>query len=65
MQELQGRVESLQCENDQLLAQVEKSCELGRDEQDGNRAEHPFARHKGKEPIIPDDVDAQQMMNNF
>ena len=58
MQELQGRAKLLQSENDQLLAQVEKSRELGRDVQDGDRVEHPITRNKGKEPLIPDDVDA-------
>ena len=58
MQELQGRVERLQRKNDQLGAQVEKSRELGRDVQDGNRAKYPIAHNKGKEPIIPDNVDA-------
>ena len=58
MQELQGRAECLQCENDQLQAQVEKSYELGRYVQDDDRVEHPIARNKGKEPIIPDVVDA-------
>ena len=55
---MQGRDEHLQRENDQLRAQVEKSCELGRDVQDGDHAEQPSALNKGKEPIIPDDVDA-------
>ena len=58
IQDLQGSVELLQHKNDQLRAQVEKSRELGRDVQDGDRAKHPIARNKGKEPIIPDDVDA-------
>ena len=48
MQELRGHVERLQCENDQLRAQVEKSRELGRDVRDDDRAEQPIARNKGK-----------------
>ena len=58
MQELQGRVERLQHKNDQKRAQIEKSRELGRDVQDGNRSKYPIAHNKGKEPIIPDNVDA-------
>ena len=58
MKELQGHAECLQRENDHLPALVEKSRELGRDVQDGDRAEHIIAHNKEKEPIIPDDVDA-------
>ena len=58
MQELQDRAERLQRKNDQLRAQVEKSRERGRDVQDGDRAEHPIARNKGKEPVIPYNVNA-------
>ena len=36
---------------------IEKSRDLGKDVRDSGRAVHPFARNKGKEPIIPDDVD--------
>ena len=54
MQQLQARAESLQRENDQLQSQVEKSLELGKDVQDGNRAKHPVVRNKGKEPIVSD-----------
>ena len=57
MKELQGQAESLQCENDQLQAQIEKSCDLGKDVQDNGRTAHPIARNKGKEPIVLDDVD--------
>ena len=55
MQELQARAERLQRENDQLRAQLEKSCELGNDVRDGDRVEHPIARNKGKEPITYSD----------
>ena len=48
MQQLQGRAELLQRENDQFKAQVEKIHELGRDVQDGDCPEHPIARNKGK-----------------
>ena len=35
-----------------------KRCDLGeRDVQDSGQARHPTARDKGKEPIVPDDVD--------
>ena len=54
MQELQARIERLQCENDQLQSQVEKSLELGKVVQDGDRAKHPVVRNKGKKPIIFD-----------
>ena len=58
MQELQARTECLQRENDQLRAQVEKILELGRDVRDENRAEHPIACNKGKEPITSGEGDA-------
>ena len=58
MQELQAHVERLQRENDQLRALVDKSRDLGKDVQDGDRAEHPIACNKGKEPIIFGDSDA-------
>ena len=33
-------------------------CDLGeRDVQDSDQVRHPTARDKGKEPVIPDDVD--------
>ena len=57
MKELQGHAERLQGENDQLRAQIEKSRDLGKDVRDSGRAVHPIARNRGKEPIIPDDVD--------
>ena len=57
MKELQGHVERLQHENDQLRAQIEKSRDLGKDVQDNGRAMHPIARNRGKEPVIPDNVD--------
>ena len=57
MKELQGHVERLQWENDQLRAQIEKSRNLGKDVRDNGRAVHPIASNKGKEPIIPDNVD--------
>ena len=44
-------------ENDQLRAQIEKSRDLGKYVRDGGRAAHPITHNKGKEPIIPDDVD--------
>ena len=52
MQELQVRDERLQRDNDQLRAQVEESCDLGKDVRDDDRVEYPIARNKGKEPII-------------
>ena len=58
MKELQDHAEHLQHENDCLLAQVEKRRYLGKkDVQDSGQARHPTARDKGKEPIVPDDVD--------
>ena len=57
MKELQGHVERLQRENDQLLAQIEKNCNLGKDVRDSVRVMHPISCNRGKEPIIPDDVD--------
>ena len=57
MKELQGHAERLQQENDQLWAQIEKSCDLGKEVRDSGRAAHPITRNKGKEPIILDDVD--------
>ena len=42
----------MQCENDQLWAQVEKSRDLGKDVRDGDRDEYPIARNKGKESIV-------------
>ena len=58
MKELQDRTEHLQCENNRLLAQVEKRHDLGEKEvQDSDQARHRTARDKGKELIIPGDVD--------
>ena len=58
MRELQDRVEHPQRENDHLQAQVEKMHNLGeRDVQDNGQARQPAARDKGKEPIVPGDVD--------
>ena len=58
MKELKDRAEHLQHENDRLRAQVEKKHDLGeRDVQDNGLARHLTAHDKGKEPIIPKDVD--------
>ena len=58
MRELQNRVKHLQPENYRLRAQVEKKHDLGeRDGQDSGQARHPTAPNKGKEPIVPNDVD--------
>ena len=57
MKELQCHVERLQHENDQLRAQIEKSHDLGKDVRDSGRTLHPIPHNRGKEPIIPDDVD--------
>ena len=58
MMELQDRAEHLKHENDHLLAQVEKRHDLSeKDVQDSNQARHLTARNKGKEPIVPDNVD--------
>ena len=40
-----------------MRAQIEKTCDLGKDARDSRKAVHLIARNKGKEPIIPDDVD--------
>ena len=57
MKELKDRVEHLQRENDRLRAQVEKKHDLGeRDVPDNGLARHLTARDKGKEPIVPKDV---------
>ena len=56
MKELQGHVERLQQENDQLQAQIEKSCYLGKYVRDSGQDEHPTARNKGNDSIVPDDV---------
>ena len=57
MMELQGHVEHLQCENNQLQAQIEKSRDLGKDVRDNGQAVHQIACNRGKEHFIPDDVD--------
>ena len=57
MKELQGHVERLQRENDQLQPQIEKSRDLGKDVRDNDQAVHPITHNRRKEPIIPDDVD--------
>ena len=57
MKELQGHVERLQGENDQLRAQIEKRRNLEKDVRDNGRAALPTSRNKGKEPAVPDDVD--------
>ena len=58
MRELQDCAEHLQRENDRLRAQVEKMCNPSeKDLHDSEHARHSIARDKGKEPIVPDDVD--------
>ena len=54
---LQGQVERLRRENDQLPAQIEKSRDLGKDMRESGRAAQLIACYYGKEPIAPDDVD--------
>ena len=54
MKELQGQVERLRHENDQLLAHIEKSR---KDAQDNNHNVQLIARNKGKGPVVSDDVD--------
>ena len=54
MKELQGRVERLRNENDQLGAHIEKSL---KDAQDNGYDVEPIARDKGKGPVVPNDVD--------
>ena len=60
MKELQGHAERLQHENDQLRAQIEKSHNLGKDVRDCGRLVHPITHHKGKEPVIHDNVDTPE-----
>ena len=50
-------VEHLQRENDQLRAQIEKNHDLGKYVRDKGRAVHPIARNRGKDLVIPGDVD--------
>ena len=58
MKELQDCTKHLQRESDHLQAQVENRRDLGeRNVQDNSQARHPIARDKGKESIVPDDVD--------
>ena len=57
MKELQAHSERLQQENDQLLAHIEKSRDLRKDVPDNDQAVLPIAHKRGKEPIIPNDVD--------
>ena len=57
MKELQGHAECLQRKNDQLWAKIEKSHDLRKDVCDNGQAMHQIARNRGKEPIIPDDID--------
>ena len=40
-----------------MRAHIGKSRDLGKYVQDSDRAVHPISRNKGKEPIVPDDVD--------
>ena len=57
MKELQGHVERLQRENHQLRAEVGKSHDLGRNAKYSGRVAHPITSNKGKELIVPSDVD--------
>ena len=57
MRELQGHSKCLQRENDQLRAQIGESRDLGKDVRERDRAVHQITHNKGKEPIVPDDVD--------
>ena len=54
--ELQGHAKCSPWENDQLLLQIEKSRDLGKDVRDAGQAVLPTARNKGKNPAILDDV---------
>ena len=63
MKELQAHVELLHQENDQLQPHIEKSHDLGKDVPDNDQAVRLIARNRGKEPIVPNDVDTQQMMS--
>ena len=56
MKELQGQVERLQLENDQLRAHIEKSHDLGKDARDEGRDAQSITRDKGKVPVAPGDV---------
>ena len=57
MKELQAHAERLRQENDQLRAQIEKSRDLRKDVPDNDRVVHMISRNRGKEPIVPNDVD--------
>ena len=58
MRELQDRTEHLQRENDCLWAQVEKKHYLSEEDvQDSSQARHLTTCNKGKEPIVPDNLD--------
>ena len=58
MRELQDRAEHLQRENDYLLAQVEEMWDLGeKDVQDSDQAKNLTVCNKGKEPIVPNNID--------
>ena len=56
MKDLQGWAERLQCENDQLRAQIGKSHHIGKDARDSGRDAQLISRDKGKRPVVPDDV---------
>ena len=57
MKGLQSQVEPLRRENDQLVAQIEKSCDLGKDVRDSNHTAQPITCDKGNKPIAHNDVD--------
>ena len=57
MKEMQGQAERLWRENDQLRAQIKRSCNLRKDVQDRGCAAQPIVLDKEKEPISPKDVD--------
>ena len=41
-----------------MWAHIEKSRDLGKDVPDNSQVVRPIARNRGKEPIVPDDVDS-------
>ena len=58
MKKLQDRAKHLQHKNDRLRAQVEKRHDLGkRDAQHSSEARYSTTCNKGKEPIVPNNVD--------
>ena len=57
MKELRAHVERLQRENYLLCAQMEKSRDLGDEVRGSGRATYPITHNKGKELIIPANVD--------